>query len=65
MSKEKQIRDADRYLSILRWAKERYTYVNLKGERVYDVSIGGKPSRFSCIEELAFCKYVLPYQEIV
>ena len=44
----------DRYLIITRWAKNRY---RKNGKLI--LSIGGNPSKWSKIENLAFKKYIL------
>jgi hypothetical protein len=45
----------DRFLKIERWAKKRY----LTAEKSIVVSIGGKPTRYSRIEDLAFEKLII------
>ena len=44
----------DRYLKITRWSTSRYR----KNGRLI-LSTGGKPSRWTIIEQLAFKKYIL------
>lgn len=44
----------DRYLRILRWARNRYT-VN----GILAVIVRGQPTRYSRIERAAFDKYIL------
>jgi hypothetical protein len=46
------IENADRYLRIMAWARRRY----MKNGRLV-ISIGGKPSRYTAIERLAFARY--------
>lgn len=44
---------ADRYLKIVRWAQRRYTV-----QHRLIISIGGRLSRYSKIERMAFDRYV-------
>lgn len=47
------IDNIERYIRLMRWAIARYTR---NGELI--AAVGGKPSRFTCIERMAYATYM-------
>jgi hypothetical protein len=48
----------DRYLKIMTWLRNRYTFLDESGRPNIVISIGGKPSRYMRLEEAFFDRYM-------
>lgn len=48
------VKNADRYLHIVRWLKRRYR----RADGLLVLEHGGKPSMYARVEYMAFCRYV-------
>ena len=53
------MKDPDRYLKLMMWARNRYTRIGKTGSPTLTIKIGYTLSRYSIIEKLAWIKYML------